>query len=384
MAEYQPIKVLSLNVYMMGHVTYQNTLERIFLQHLSEIEFHSLHLSDYYKKDLLGKIVYWFLTKKINHGGADYDFYRFRTQLAISFFARRYLEGYLKIYQPTVIHLHTQGIALLADYLLRKFPSVISIDYTTASLAKEHPSPASITYQPIVALERKCFQSATHIVTWSARARYSVINDYGIAPEKVTHIDCPLLLDEFTYISRDRAMTLSKPRLLFVGNDFVRKGGEDLLAVFLEHFSEICELDLVTNAPVNAPEIPNLRIHQGIRPLSAELLHLYQAADIFVMPTHEEAYGIVFQEAMAAGLPCIGTTTMAVPELIQNGRNGFTIPPRDRQALFQVLHKLVNDTDLRLSMGLAGREIAKQRFDPIMNGKQLAKIFASCARQVNR
>ncbi|WP_374796763.1 glycosyltransferase family 4 protein [Aerosakkonema funiforme] len=376
------IKVLSLNHYIMGHATYQNILEKTFQEHIQEIEFNSLHLPDYFKGDFLGRLLYWLLSKQLPGAHkVDYDFHRFRTELATSFFARRCLERALKNYQPDVLHLHTQAIAYLAAPLLKKFPSVVSIDNTAALLSRDRPFPSPITCRPIVEVERQCFRAADHIITWSERARRSVIDDYGISPTKVTHIHPGVPLELFFGISPQEKSTHSKPRLLFVGNDFVRKGGEDVLAVFMESLSDICELDIVTNASFNLNSTTNVRIHRGIGAFSPEIIKLYTASDIFVMPTHEEVYGIVFTEAMAAGLPCIGTTVMAVPELVQDGVNGFTVKPRDRTALREAILKLINDPNLRLSMGQAGREIAKKQFDAIMNCQQIAKIFAELSAQ---
>lgn len=374
----KPLKVMSLNHYIMGHTTYQNILEKTFREHIPEIEFYSLHLTDYFKSDLLGRLIYFVLRQQLPGAAkADYDFHRFRTEWANSFFARRCLEKALKNYQPDVIHIHTQAIAYLAVPLFKKYPSVVSIDYTHALLAKEHPFPASITYQPIVAFEKKCFSHAAHIITCSERARNSVISDYGISSNKVTAIPYPVPPEFSTKIVSKKATEENLPRLLFVGNDFCRKGGEDILNVFLESCTNICELDIVTNSDLNLPVLPNLRVHRGVRPLSAEILELYQKADIFVMPTYEDVYGIVFSEAMAAGLPCIGTNVMAVPELVQDGVNGLTIKPGDRTALKQAIFKLVKNPELRLSMGQAGRKIAKEKFDAISNCKQIKEIFAN-------
>lgn len=374
----RPIKVMSLNHYIMGHATYQNILEKTFRESIPEIEFYSLHLTDYFKTDLLGRIIYFFLRQQLPGADkADYDFHRFRTEWANSFFARRCLEKALKNYQPDVIHIHTQAIAYLAVPLFKKYPTVVSIDYTHALLAKEHPYPASITYQPIIAFEKKCFTHAAHIITWSERARNSVIKDYGISPNKVTAIPPPAPLEFFTKISPREITKQNLPRLLFVGNDFPRKGGEDVLNVFLESCTNICELDIVTNSDLNLPVLPNLRVHRGVQPLSAEILELYQKADIFVMPTYEDVYGIVFSEAMAAGLPCIGTNVMAVPELVQDGVNGLTIKPGDRTALKQAILKLVENPELRLSTGQAGRSIAQEKFDAVYNCHKIAEIFAN-------
>ncbi|AFY30865.1 glycosyltransferase family 4 protein [Calothrix sp. PCC 7507] len=373
------MRILSLNCYILGHITYQNILEKTFRESIPEVELYSLHLTDYYKEDFLGRLVHLLLRQRFpGSSKTDYDFHRLRTEVANSFFAHRCLAQAIKKYQPDLLHIHTQGIALLSASLFRKIPSVISIDCTTAPIAASHSSPANITYQPILALEKQCFENAAHIVACSDWARQSVIEDYAISPKKVTTIPYGMPLEQFEIIQRPRNLTSNKTRLLFVGNDFTRKGGYDLLNIFLEHFIDTCELNIVTNASIDIPEIPSIQLHKGIRPMSPELFQLYQDADIFVLPTHEDVYGVVFIEAMASGLPCIGTKVMAVPELVKNGVNGFTIPPKDKNSLYGVLRKLVDSPELRLSMGLAGRKIAKETFDAKINCRKLVSVFDEC------
>ena len=52
---------------------------------------------------------------------------------------------------------------------------------------------------------------------------------------------------------------------------------------------------------------------------------MYLSADIFVLPTMKDHYGVVFLEAMSAGLPLVGTRSFTVPELIEDGKNGFLV-----------------------------------------------------------
>lgn len=373
------MRVLSLNAYTMGHVTHQNVLEKTFPDFFSGIDFYSLHLTDYFKKDFLARIVHLLLRQRLPVSTSrDYDFYRFRLELGNSFFTRRLLRSETRGYQPDLLHIHTQSIALLSADLLRKIPTVISIDCTTALLAVHHPFPASMTYRPIIALEKQCFQRAKHVVSCSEWARQSVIRDYGISPERVTHIPYGMPLDIFLEIPRSLCSHDRKPRLLFVGNDFARKGGYDLLAVYLKYFVNTCELDIVTNAAMTGIDgIDSIQVHKGVQPMSPELLHLYQNADIFVLPTREDVYGVVYIEAMAAGLPCVGTNIMAVSELIRDGETGFTISPGNQDALYQALGKLVADPHLRLSMGLAGRTTAIESFDAQRNCQKLLQIFSN-------
>jgi alpha-maltose-1-phosphate synthase len=377
------IKVLSLNVYILGHITYQKNLEETFKSDIPEIEFRSLHLTDFYKTDLLSKIVHRTFTEPLPGASADsrlfdYDFHVLRHALAGSWSARRYLARQLKSYRPDVLHIHTQSIALLLQPFVPRIPTVISIDLTSSAAKHDSPLLTDLTYRPLEALEKRCFKSSAHIATWSDWARQSVIDDYDIPADRVTTVYPGLPLTQLDTVAIEPRPPTAKIRLLFVGNDFVRKGGPDLLAVFVEHFADRYELDIVTNAELEAPELSTLRIHRGLRPLDPTLLALYRRADLFVLPTRSDTFPMAFVEAMTFGLPCIGTTVRGVPELIQDGRSGLTIRPGDRHALREAIHALANSPDRRKSMGEIARQRVKERFDAVANGRQLARIFTDC------
>lgn len=97
----------------------------------------------------------------------------------------------------------------------------------------------------------------------------------------------------------------------------------------------------------------------------ADLPAFYASGDIFVLPANSraEAFGLVLQEAMASGLPCVtselGTGTSW---LVQDGVSGFVVPPQQPEALAVSLNKLVSEPALRLKMGKAGQERARQEF----------------------
>jgi len=83
----------------------------------------------------------------------------------------------------------------------------------------------------------------------------------------------------------------------------------------------------------------------------------YAMADIFVMPSFSDPWGLTVNEAMLAGLPVIATTNIGAKELIQG--NGFLIPPRNVPALKEALERLLSDGSLRQTMGARSREIIK-------------------------
>lgn len=90
-----------------------------------------------------------------------------------------------------------------------------------------------------------------------------------------------------------------------------------------------------------------------------EKVHRYYAgADIFCLPSHHESLGIVNLEAMASGCSVVSTRIDAIEEYVDDGKNGLLVEPGDVDALTSALWQLVNDTELRKSVALAGRETA--------------------------
>jgi glycosyltransferase involved in cell wall biosynthesis len=376
-----PLGVLSVNVYAMGHVAYQRSLERAFPTHAPEVDFRSVHLSEENRGDLLGRAAYWLLTRRpFGALDSDRDWLRLRSELGASLFLRRYLRRALPRVRPDVLHVHTQSIGLLARDAFRCVPTVVSIDATSAILSRVHPPPAARTYRPIVALERECFAAAAHVVCWSHYARRSVVEDYGVAPERVSVVR-PTVPHDAIPAKRATGGGGSRLRLLFVGNDFVRKGGADVVAALDAGLWESCELDVVSNGIDSLPPRDGLRLHRGLVPGSPELANLYASADAFVMPTWEDAFGIVYLEAMAAGLPCIATDVLAVPELVRDGVTGLTVPRGDRVALHAAIVRLRDDPALRARLGDAGRRFVEAECDAGRNCRALAQLFARVAAE---
>jgi glycogen(starch) synthase len=86
----------------------------------------------------------------------------------------------------------------------------------------------------------------------------------------------------------------------------------------------------------------------------SELIDEYRSADIFVAPSRYESFGIIFLEAMAQGVACVGTEVGGIPEVVLHNKTGLLVPPEDAEALANALIRLSRDEDLRLKCGEAG------------------------------
>jgi glycosyltransferase involved in cell wall biosynthesis len=115
--------------------------------------------------------------------------------------------------------------------------------------------------------------------------------------------------------------------VLFVGNDFERKGGPELLAVFERNLLPHCRLTIVSNSPaLRTARVPsNVDIIAGVHdPL--QLAQVYRASDLLVLPTKHDCYSHVICEAAAHGVPALATRVGGIGELLDES-GGASLRP---------------------------------------------------------
>ncbi len=281
---------------------------------------------------------------------------------------------------------HTQVTALLAGSLMRAIPTIISLDatpinYDTVGQFYGHSSGGALERLKFRANVR-AFRQAAGLVSWCQWAKDSLINDYGVPAEKITVI--PPGVDLALWPHRAQPRTASsdaqqRVKLLFVGGDFKRKGGDILLECFQRHFQERCELHLVTQEAV--PQGPNLFVYNGVKPNSDTLTRLFAEADIFVFPTLADCAPVAVTEAMAASLPVISTRVGAIPEAVQQGKTGLLTDAGDGDQLRQALETLLAHPQQRLEMGQMGRRVVEAEYDAGNNARRLLDVITAAAHQ---
>lgn len=169
-----------------------------------------------------------------------------------------------------------------------------------------------------------------------------------------------------------RAESGDRLRVVFVGQDFWRKGGDLLIEAIAGPLAEYCELDIVTAADVDAP--PGIRVHNPEQQLnSPQIRDLYARADIFVMPTRAECFGFAILEAMASGLPVIAGDVGAIHEFVEPERTGWLIEPA-LEPLVEALRAAVANRQALPAMGRRARAIAEQRFESAANDSRVVDV----------
>ena len=118
----------------------------------------------------------------------------------------------------------------------------------------------------------------------------------------------------------------------------------------------------------------SVRFHGGRDP--AGVSEFYEKADVFVLSSVREGFGVVLVEAQAAGLPVVATRVGGIPEAVEEDETALLVPPRDPTALADALSRLLQDSTLRERLGRNGRNYARQ-FDIALTGSRLIDIYAT-------
>jgi glycosyltransferase involved in cell wall biosynthesis len=308
-----------------------------------------------------------------------------------SYRARRQLGRVLAQREHHALFFHTQVTSLFSLGVMRRIPSVISLDatpinYDSVAEAYGHrPAVGSWLDEGKFRLNRAAFGAAAALVTWSDWAKRSLVTDYGVPDEKVTVLAPGAARQFFTIgAERDRPAPSGRAlRLLFVGGDFVRKGGPLLLeAVRSMNVREQVELHVVTQHAV--PERPGLIVHRGVLPNSPTMYRLFRDADAFVLPSRGECLSVVLMEAGAAGLPIVATDVGALREAARNGENALLVRAGDVGALRGALEAIVDDQALRVRLGSAAHAIALEKFDAEKNDQGIIDLLAGIAQPADQ
>lgn len=243
----------------------------------------------------------------------------------------------------------------------RGVPYALYLDFTFALTQREWPQRAPMSRFEIPAwrrLESRTYQGAAAIFCRSHHLARSLRDDYGIGDEKIHVVGAGVnvaLPDESSLPARNQ------PRVLFIGSDFRRKGGDIILAAWPEVLRRVPNAELVMIGPVDVPLPASVETNGG-RWDPMTIIRELRRASVFVMPSRCETWGDVFLEAMAYGLPCIGSSNDAMPEIIEDGRTGYIVWPDDSPTLADRMCDLLLDSERARAFGAAGRRRVEERY----------------------
>jgi glycosyltransferase involved in cell wall biosynthesis len=171
-------------------------------------------------------------------------------------------------------------------------------------------------------------------------------------------------------------------KLLFVGGDFIRKGGDTLLDAFSSHLQDNCELVIATQSallPVPIREriaqMEHVTLHLDLTSNSDQLKQLYRDTDCFVMPTTGDASPWVALESMATGIPIIISDVGGIPDMVIDGETGLLVQPNDPAAIAKAVRRIQNDPEFASRLTRQGRAHVEAHYSAATNTERFLSII---------
>lgn len=222
----------------------------------------------------------------------------------------------------------------LLAYCKTDIPVIYMTDATFLQLQGYYPLFKDIAPYNIaqgIEMDRLVFEKAAHCMLASNWAKQSAIDDYHIPKNKISVVPLGANLDKVPAVNELQKETSNVCRLLFVGVEWERKGGQIALDIFnnLQHAGFPVHLTIIGCVPpvtpgTNITVIPFINKNNGNE--ARQLYDIFRNSDFLLLPTRAECAGVVFCEASAFGVPSITTDTGGVSSYVQDGVNGFVLP----------------------------------------------------------
>ena len=243
----------------------------------------------------------------------------------------------------------------LFDASVSDLPHFMYTDYTVRAFLSETGStapyqlfsPAWLRHEPAI------YRHPTKIFAASNAARDSMIADYGCDPDQVTTVYTGVNVA----VEPPADKTYDEPQIVFVGVEWERKGGPDVIAAFRKVL-DVCptaKLTIVGCSP--QVDLPNVTVVGRVP--KEQVSQYLRAATIFCMPSRIEPAGIAFTEAAMYKLPIVSARAGGIPDRVIHGETGYLVAVGDRDMLATYLIELVQNPDLCRQFGEAGAELAR-------------------------
>lgn len=301
---------------------------------------------------ITGDVVRHLLASALQYGRGAVD-YRWNTPFAFDRHSREATRLLSSLKAPPDVVL--QAGALFSPGLRPSRRYVLLLDNTRQLAMRRPPEPevglaAPMDYGPgWLQRETAVYLGADAIGTFSQRVGGSLVRDYGVGAQRVSVVGAGANIFPKTVERQDDGETI-----LFVGTRWEIKGGPVLARAFERIRRKRPRARLWVVGPGSKPDLPEGATYFGYVEAS-ELVSWFSRSTVFALPTLREAFGIAYVDAMACGLPCVGTAVEAVPEIVTDGETGLLVPPSDEVALADAIERLLSRPEWARKLGEAGR-----------------------------
>ena len=174
----------------------------------------------------------------------------------------------------------------------------------------------------IICISKACFNTASKLLNNEIN-REKLLQIYPCIEDK------KILIEDLQKKSYRETL-----KLLFISSEFYLKSGKEILESFKLLSDHKIELTIITDIKkLKKDDLEEIKNNKKIRLLEfnlkfEELEKIYENSNILLHPTRQDSSALVILEALKNGIPCIGTDIYAIPEMIEDGKNGFLTEPK--------------------------------------------------------
>ncbi|MDQ1681456.1 MAG: hypothetical protein QOI42_2315 [Frankiaceae bacterium] len=277
--------------------------------------------------------------------------------------------------RPDVVHAHFWMSALAALDAAKplRIPVVVTF-HALGVVKRRHQGDKDTSPPERLDLERRIVAEAGHIVATCSDEAFELVR-LGADRSRITIVPCGVDTDVFRPDGPRSPRPDDAFRLVYVGRLVERKGVGNVITAL----ADIPDAELVVaGGPEPAqlgrdPEITRLRalavdtgvtdrVHFVGQRGRADVAALLRSADIAVCVPWYEPFGIVPLEAMACGVPVVGSAVGGLVDTVVHGQTGVHVPPRDPRAIAVVVNELLNSPSVRAQLGRAGAARVRSRY----------------------
>lgn len=270
--------------------------------------------------------------------------------------------------KPDIIHAHFSGIGFMASVLKEKFNIPLVITEHSSKITKKPPTYKQKKFGDWI------YSNADSIIAVSSLLAKNLKLHWNINAEIVHNI-----VDTNSFFFNKRNTT-ENFNFLTVGNLISRKGFDISIEAFKKaNFNKNIQLKIIGEGPERKKlqtQIDKLELKNQIKLLGFlnrdEISKVMQESDAFVLASRGETFGVVYIEAMLAGLPVIATACGG-PEDFVTFENGILIPVNDVNALTQALKKMYHSIEKFNKKAIS--ENSKKKFSPENIANNLTEIY---------
>jgi glycosyltransferase involved in cell wall biosynthesis len=309
--------------------------------------------------------------------GAESCFsYKVPNPVSFSLIVNKRINKWVKEHELDLVHV--QGGP--GGVLLFKKPAVPLV-YTAHHLYSQQ---YEFLHKPVYAflkhLEKVGYLRSDRIVAVSSTTRDSLVQKYNIPESKIEIIPDGVDFTDF------KPLILEKipDSVLYVGRLCERKGIRYLIEAIsiIKRKKQDIKLYIVGTGALEGElrkMVTDYSLNDTISLLGGvsqeELVKWYNHAEVFVLPSLFEGFGIVCIEAMACGTPVIGTDVPGIIDIIENQKTGSLVSSRNAEKLAGAIEQLLTNKDLRLRLGQAGRDKALRNYSWDDITKKIAQLY---------